>query len=75
MKEQFNCNAQPHNFQPGQLVLLQENYFLHKNAKLAPKFSGPHRITHLKGEKIVELKLKSGKRTIISVDQLKPYCE
>ena len=75
MEANFNKHARPHDFQPGQLVLLQENYFLHKNAKLAPKFSGPHTITHLKGEKTVELKLKSGRRTVVSVDQIKPYRE
>ena len=29
-----------------------------------------HRIVHLKREKTVELKLKSGKRTVVSVDQI-----
>ena len=39
-EEQFNRQAEPHNFQPGQLVLLQENYFLHENTELVLKFSG-----------------------------------
>ncbi len=69
----FNLKAEPHQFQPGQLVLLSEHNFLGKNAKLAPKWTGPHRITHLKGEKTAELKTEKGKRTVVSVDRLKPY--
>jgi hypothetical protein len=75
MEQQFNQHAEPHNFQPGQLVLLSETYFLGKNAKLAPQFSGPHRILHLKGPKNVELKLKNGRKSIVSVDRIKPYKE
>ena len=51
-EEYFNKSAEPHNFQPGQLVLMSEHNVLYKNAKLAPKFTGPHRITHLKGQKL-----------------------
>ena len=72
-EEYFNKNAEPHNFQPGQLVLMSEHNFLYKNAKLAPKFTGPHRITHLKGQKTVEIKTDKGKKIVISVDRLKPY--
>lgn len=50
-EEQFNKKADPHNYQPGQLVLLSETYLLHKSAKIAPKLSGPHHILQLKGVK------------------------
>ena len=73
-KEYFNKNAEPH-FQPWQLVLMSEHNFLYKNAKLAPKFTGQHRITHLKGLKTVEIKTDKGKKIVISVDRMKPYCD
>ena len=45
-----NKQASPHAFSLGQLVLLDEHSFLGKNAKLAPKWSGPHRILKLKNK-------------------------
>ena len=72
-EEQFNKHTKLHNFQHGQLVLRQECFFQHKNAKLAPKFSRPHRITHLKDLKTVKLKLKFGKRRVVSTNQIIPY--
>jgi hypothetical protein len=56
--QQFNVKAKPHNFSPQQLVLLDEHSFLNKNQKLAPKWSGPHRILHLKGDCNIEIQLK-----------------
>ena len=72
-REQFNKKAQPHSYQVGQLVLLDEHSFLHKNTKLAPKWSGPHRILQLKGDCNVELKMTNGRKNIIHVNRLKPY--
>ena len=46
----------PHNFIVGQLVLLDVKSFLHKNTKLAPNWSGPHKIVRLKHDNNVELK-------------------
>jgi hypothetical protein len=43
-QENFDKKAEPHKYQLQQLVLLDEHSFLHKNTKLAPKWSGPHRI-------------------------------
>jgi hypothetical protein len=43
-RQQFDAKAKPHNFSPQQLVLFDEHSFLGKNQKLAPKWSGPHRI-------------------------------
>ena len=40
-----NRKATPHNFKVSQLVLLDEKSFLHKNAKLAPNWRVPHRVT------------------------------
>jgi hypothetical protein len=40
-QENFNKKAEPHKYQIQQLVLLDEHSFLHKNTKLAPKWSGP----------------------------------
>ena len=43
-EQDANKKTMPHNFVGGQLVLLDEKSFLHKNTKLGPNWSGPHRI-------------------------------
>jgi hypothetical protein len=73
-KKQVNKKAEPHAFLPDQLVLLDEHSFLAKNQKLAPKWSGPHKILRLKGECNVELLLRhNNKKLIAHVNRLKPY--
>ena len=72
-KEDHDRKATPHAFAANQLVLLDEHSFLHKNAKLAPNWSGPHRIVRLKNDNNVELKLKNGRSLITHVNRLKPY--
>jgi hypothetical protein len=72
-KKDYDNKATPHNFTVGQLVLLDEHSFLHKNTKLAPKWSGPHRILKLKGPVNVELKLKNEKHLLVHTNRLKPY--
>jgi len=73
-ERQFNKKAEPHSFLPDQLVLLDEHSFLAKNQKLAPKWSGPHKILRLKGECNVELLLRHNKKKLIAhVNRLKPY--
>jgi hypothetical protein len=57
-RQQFDAMAQPHNFSPQQLVLLDEHSFLGKNQKLAPKWSGPHRILLLKDDCNIEIQSK-----------------
>jgi hypothetical protein len=55
-------------------VLLDEHSFLAKNQKLAPKWSGPHKILRLKGECNVKLLLQhNNKKLITHVNRLKPY--
>ena len=73
MKEFHDRKGAPHSFRNGQWILMDEHSFLHKNTKLAPKFSGPHQIIRLKGENNVELQLKNGKRLIVNAGRLKPY--
>ena len=68
-----NRKAVPHKFVNNQLVLLDEHSFLGKNAKLCPKWSGPHRIIRLKHENNVELKMRNGRSLITHVNRLKPY--
>ena len=63
----------PHNFVVGRLVLLDEKSFLHKNTKLVPNWSGPHRIVRLKHDNNVELKLKTGQNLVTHASRLKPY--
>jgi hypothetical protein len=73
-ERQFNKKAELHAFLPDQLVLLDEHSFLAKNQKLAPKWSGPHKILRLKGECNVELLLwHNNKKLITHVNRLKPY--
>jgi hypothetical protein len=68
----FNKKAKPHSFLPNQLVSLDEHSFLAKNQKLAPKWSGPHKILRLKGECNVELLLRhNNKKHITHVNRIK----
>jgi hypothetical protein len=47
---------------------------LHKNQKLAPKWSGPHKVVRLKGEANVELQLRdNNKKVVVHCNRLKPY--
>jgi len=73
-KEYFDQKAQPHQFQPNQLVLLRQHNFLGVNTKLAAKWTGPHRIIRLKGPHNAEIKLCHNHRTmIVNVAHLKAY--
>lgn len=73
-KRYHDTKAEPHPFLRGQKVLLQENFFLGKNVKLSPKWSGPHEIIRLIGDANVELKLSTTNRKLIChVNRLKPY--
>jgi hypothetical protein len=72
-KEYHDRKAKPHTYSIGQKVLLEEYYFLGKNVKLAPKWSGPHLIISLKGTHNVELLVNEKKKVIVNVDRIKPY--
>jgi hypothetical protein len=72
-QNKFNKKAELHKYQVQQLVLLDEHSFLHKNTKLAPKWSGPHIIICLKGPVNVELLTIKGKHLFVQVNRLKPY--
>jgi hypothetical protein len=72
--QQFDSAAKPHNFSAQQLVLLDEHSFLNQNQKLAPKWSGPHKILRLKGDCNIEIQLKhNNQKTVIHANRLKPY--
>jgi hypothetical protein len=71
---QYDSKAVPHKFLPQQLVLLDEHSFLHKNQKLAPKWSGPHKIVRLKGDANAEILLRhNNRKTVVHTNRLKPY--
>jgi hypothetical protein len=72
-KEYHDRKAKPHTYCVGQKVLLEEYYFLGKNTKLAPKWSGPHVILFLKGTHNIELLIQGQKKVIVNVDRIKPY--
>lgn len=70
----YNKHAEPHPFKIGQLVLLNETYFLHKNTKLAPKWTGPHRILAFKGPNNAEILLAhNNKKLVVHTNRLKIY--
>jgi hypothetical protein len=72
--QQFDSKAAPHKFQLQQLVLLDEHSFLGKNQKLAPKWSGPHKIVCLKGESNIEIQLKhNNRKAVVHANRLKLY--
>ncbi len=71
---QFDSTAAAQKFLPQQLVLLDKHSFLGKNQKLAPKWSGPHKILCLKGDSNIELQLKhNNRKTVVHANRLKPY--
>jgi Reverse transcriptase (RNA-dependent DNA polymerase)/RNase H-like domain found in reverse transcriptase/Integrase zinc binding domain/Integrase core domain len=63
----------PTKYHEGQLVLLDEYSYLHKNKKLAPQWSGPHTILRVLRDTNVELRLANNRKTIVHVNRLKPY--
>lgn len=63
-----DAKSQRHNNQRGKLVLLDEHNFLKKKAKLAPKWSGPHRILKLNGPCNAELKLNINKKVVVNIN-------
>jgi hypothetical protein len=63
----------PITFPPQQLVLLDKHSFLGKNQKLAPKWSGPHKILHLKGDCNIKIQLKHNNQKTLHANRFKPY--
>ena len=72
-KTYFDGKAKPVDYKVGQYVLLDEHSFLGKNTKLAPKYSGPHKIIRIKGNTNAELLTKNGKKVIVHFNRLKPF--
>ncbi|MGL6013639.1 MAG: hypothetical protein ACRC0J_19395, partial [Shewanella oncorhynchi] len=70
---QHDKKVKPLRYHVGQQVLLDEYAYLHKNRKLAPKFSGPHIVTRLIHDTNVELKLANNRKSVVHVNRLKPY--
>ena len=64
----LNQNTVPHNFINNDLVLMDKHSFLGKNAKLCPKWSGPHQIIQLKNENNFKLKMHNGHSLIMDVN-------
>jgi hypothetical protein len=70
--QQFNSRAAPHKFLLQQLVLVDEHSFLHKK-KLAPKWSGPHKIMRLRDESNIKNQLKhNNRKTVVHANRPKP---
>jgi hypothetical protein len=72
-KSYFDKSAMNHEYQVGQFVLMEDFNFLHKNRKLALRFSGPFRILHVKGSHNLELLLTNGRKIVVNVAWVKPY--
>ena len=71
-QEQYDHKAAPHNFKINQWVLIQENYFLNKNAKLSEKYDGPFKILQLKGTNNAIIQIRN-KKVCVNTNRLKPY--
>jgi hypothetical protein len=72
--QQCDSTAAAHKFLLQQLVLMDEHSFLSKNQKLAPKWSGPHKVLRLKGDCNLEIQLKhNNRKTVVHANRLKPY--
>ena len=70
----YNKQAAPHQFKIGELVLLNETYFLSPSAKLAPKWTGPHQVAQLKGQNNAEIVLcHNNKKLAVHTDRLLKY--
>ena len=69
---QYDQKASPHNFQVNQWVLLQQNYFLNKNAKLAEQYEGPFKILQLKGTNNAIIQVRR-RKICVNTNCLKPY--
>jgi len=74
-KDYFDSKVRANVYTVGQKVLLNEFNFLHKNRKLAPKYSGPHSVTKVLHDTNVELKLLNGRKVVVHVNRLKPYVD
>ena len=72
-REYHDRNAEPHHFYRDWLVLLQDPYYINRNAKIAPRWTGPHRIEQPKGDCDISLKLASGRKLTAHVNRLKPF--
>jgi transposase InsO family protein len=69
----YNRDARPHNYQVGQLVLLDEHNHLGKVRKLAPRWAGPYMVSKLVGPSDVQLALGQSKFRVVHTNRLKPY--
>ena len=58
MQAQFNRHAAPYHYTVGQLVFLDEQNFLGRNRKLAPRWTGPHVITKIFDAGVVQLQVQ-----------------
>ncbi len=72
-KNYYDKHIKTQTFYKNQPVLLDEHYYLNRNQKISPKFTGPHLIIQLKVETNIELLLNNGKTTIVHVNRIKPY--
>ena len=57
MQAQFNRRAAPYHYVVGQLVFLDEQNFLGRNRKIAPRWTGPHLITKVFDAGVVQLQV------------------
>jgi hypothetical protein len=71
-EQDHNRKAQEHQYQVGQQIWLDERYFLSKNRKLAPNWSGPFLITKVRDNGSIRIKLNR-KEINVNVNRIKPF--
>ena len=72
MEQNYNKKAEQTNYQVGQLILLKEENFLHKNRKLASQWSGPYKIVKVMQFGVVDIEYKN-KIYRVNVARIKPF--
>ena len=73
-EDDYNRTAVPMKYEENQLVWLHEENFLHKNKKLAPKWTGPYKVVKVFNFGVVDILFKN-KVYRVNVARLKPFIQ
>jgi len=65
-KRYHDMHSQHKSFEIGHAVLLEDPHVLGKNAKLVPKYTGPHIVTNIVGYNNVEILQANGNESLFT---------